>query len=35
MTLYLVAMLTVLLHLAFAGARVTLSLFSLSEFSAA
>ncbi len=29
MTLYLVALLTVLLHLAFAGARVTLSLFAL------
>jgi hypothetical protein len=28
-TLYLVALLTVLLHLAFAGARVTLSLFAL------
>jgi len=29
MTLYLIALLTVLLHLAFAGARVTLSLFAL------
>jgi hypothetical protein len=30
MTLYLIAALTILLHLAFAGARVTISLFALS-----
>lgn len=30
MTLYLIALLTVLLHLAFAGARITLSLFALN-----